>query len=71
MYIGDTMKKTEFITFRTDQRTKAALTNMAAKRKWTISLLVEEIIKEFVDRHSPSEIEAIAVSSRLEKDTQI
>lgn len=52
MYIGDRMKKTEYITFRTDRSTKKKLVDIAEKRKWTISLLVEEIIKEFVVKHS-------------------
>ena len=38
------MKKTEFITFRTNQETKQALEQVAAEKKWTISFLVEDII---------------------------
>ena len=51
MYMGDTMKKTEYITFRTDQFTKMNLEKIAAERKWTISQLAEEIIKEFVHKN--------------------
>lgn len=46
IYVGDTMKKTEFISFRTDQSTKALLGKIAAERKWSVSQLVELIIKE-------------------------
>ena len=42
------MKKTEYITFRTDQSTKCFLENIAAQKKWTISQLTEEIVKEYV-----------------------
>ena len=42
------MKKTEFITFRTDHETKQALEAIAAEKKWTISLLVEEAVKEWL-----------------------
>lgn len=41
------MKKTEFITFRTDQETKESLAKLAAEKKWTISFVVEEIIKSW------------------------
>jgi len=46
------MKKTEFVTFRTDQLTKESLESIAAERKWSISQLSEEIIKDFVQRHA-------------------
>jgi len=42
------MKKSEYITFRTDQVTKEALENLAAQKKWTISFVVEEIIKDWL-----------------------
>lgn len=41
------MKKTEFITFRTDQLTKQSLDKLASQKRWTISFLVEEIVKEW------------------------
>lgn len=44
------MKKTEFVTFRTDAGTKQSLGEIADKKKWTISLLVEEIIKEWLGK---------------------
>ena len=49
MYTGDIfMKKTEFITFRTNQETKQALEQVAAEKKWTISFLVEDIIAQWL-----------------------
>ena len=42
------MKKTEYISFRTDKLTKEALDKLAAEKKWTISFLVEEIIKDWL-----------------------
>lgn len=55
------MKKTEFITFRTDEDTKKFLDAVAENKKWTISFLVENIIKDWlkkkqnnaVDTHEP------------------
>ena len=48
MYTGDVMKKSEYITFRAEQVTKEALDRIAAEKKWTISFLVEEIIKDWL-----------------------
>ena len=45
------MKKSEFITFRTDQTTKEALEELAARKKWTISFVVEEIVKQWLEEH--------------------
>lgn len=45
------MKKTEFITFRTDQETKESLEKLAAEKKWTISFVVEEIIKDWLNNN--------------------
>lgn len=42
------MKKTEFITFRTDSETKHILEALAAEKKWSISQLSEEIIKQWL-----------------------
>ena len=43
------MKKTEFITFRTDQKIKETLEKYAAEKKWTISFLVEEIVRQWLE----------------------
>lgn len=52
MYMGDIMKKTEFITFRTDLETKEALEKMASEKKWTMSFVVEEIIKDWLRKNT-------------------
>ena len=55
MYTGDVMKKTEYITFRTNPETKQALEKLAAEKKWTISFLVEEIIGQWLQENVKSE----------------
>lgn len=55
MYTGDVMKKTEFITFRTNPETKQALEQIAAEKKWTISFLVEEIIGQWLQENAKSD----------------
>ena len=46
------LKKTESVTYRTDPVVKAALNAIAAEKKWTISQLSEEIIREWlVEKH--------------------
>lgn len=52
MYTGDIMKKTEYITFRAEPQTKEALDKLAAEKKWTISFLVEEILKDWLKDHA-------------------
>lgn len=47
-----TMKKTEFITLRTDAATKAILEKLAAEKKWSISQLTEEIIQQWLKEHA-------------------
>ena len=42
------MKRTEFISYRTDKSTKEILEQIAAERKWSISQLTEEIVKEWL-----------------------
>ena len=53
MYTGDKMKRTEFISFRTDQETKEKLAKIAEEKKWSISQLSEEIIKEWLSQKYP------------------
>lgn len=53
VYRGDTVKKTELITYRTDAETKHALAVIAAEKKWSISQLTEEIVKEWLEQHRP------------------
>lgn len=50
--MGDNMKRTEFISFRTDLETKKKLEEIAAEKKWSISQLSEEIIKEWLKHNS-------------------
>lgn len=47
------LKKTEPITFRTNSAVKAALNIIATEKKWSISQLSEEIIKEWLSIHRP------------------
>ena len=42
------MKKSEFISFRTDPTTKEYLTQVADSKKWSISQLVEEIVQQWI-----------------------
>ena len=42
------MKRTEFISFRTDKETKDILKEYAESKKWSISQLVEEIVQEWI-----------------------
>ena len=47
------MKKTEAVTYRTDIVTKNILMKIAAEKKWCISQLSEEIIKEWLLEKHP------------------
>ena len=47
------MKKTESVTYRTDSTLKNALQIIAAEKKWTISQLSEEIIREWLEEKRP------------------
>ena len=47
------MKKTEAVTYRTDIVTKNILMKIAAEKKWSISQLSEEIIKEWLLEKHP------------------
>lgn len=49
------MKKTEYITLRTDKETKDTLSEIAASRKWSISLLVEDIIQQWLNAQKEKE----------------
>ena len=53
MYTGDFMKRTEYITYRTDKNIKDILAKIAAEKKWSISQLSEEIIKEWLQEKYP------------------
>ncbi len=47
------MKKTEYITYRTDKAIKDILAVIAAEKKWSISQLSEEIIRQWLEEHRP------------------
>ena len=47
------MKKTEAVTYRTEIVTKIILMKIAAEKKWSISQLSEEIIKEWLLEKHP------------------
>ena len=47
------LKKTESITYRTDPAVKDALTRIASEKKWTLSQLSEEIIREWLQEKPP------------------
>ena len=56
VYRGDrivALKKTESITYRTDTRIKSILAAISAEKKWTISQLTEEIIREWLQEKHP------------------
>jgi len=45
------MKKLEYISFRTDAEVKAALEAIAEEKKWTMSFVVEQIVKAWLEDH--------------------
>lgn len=47
------MKKTESVTYRTDETLKKALLKICAEKKWTISQLSEIIIREWLHEKYP------------------
>ncbi len=47
------MKKTEYITYRTNLTVKSILVQLAVEKKWSISQLSEEIIKEWIEEKHP------------------
>ena len=51
------LKKTESVTYRTDMKIKAALSVIAAEKKWSISQLTEEIIRQWLQENRPELLE--------------
>lgn len=47
------MKKTQSVTYRTDSHTKSVLLKICEEKKWSISQLSEEIIKEWLQEKYP------------------
>lgn len=48
-------KRKEYITFRTDEETKKALLAIAVPKKWSISLLVEDIVQQWLKENAKPE----------------
>ena len=57
MYTGDIMKKTEYITYRTDAKIKEILNKISKEKKWSISQLSEEIIRQWLTEKHPELME--------------
>ena len=51
------MKKSEYITFRASKPVKEALAKVAAPKKWSVSLLVEDIVTEWLKENHPELME--------------
>lgn len=51
------MKKTDNITFRTDKETKDALLEIVNSKKWSLSLLIEDIVQEWLNSNQKTEEE--------------
>ena len=49
------MKKTEFISVRTDKQTKDELVKIADEKKWSISLLVEDIVQQWLEKQKKNQ----------------
>lgn len=48
-------KKTAYISLRTDEETKEYLEKYAAGKKWSLSLLVEDILQEWIKQRQENE----------------
>ena len=51
------LKKTESVTFRTTKQVKTAMEKIMEEKKWTLSQLSEEIIKEWLCEKRPELLE--------------
>mgnify|MGYP003311929993 CR=1 FL=1 len=47
------MKKTEYITYRTDLKIRNILKKLSDERKWSLSQVSEEIIREWLQEKYP------------------
>ena len=47
------LKKTITVTYRTDYVIKEALNTIAAEKKWSVSQLTEEIIRQWLEEKRP------------------
>ena len=51
------MKKTEYITYRTSTKIRVILKKLADDKKWSLSQISEEIIKEWLTENYPELME--------------
>ena len=51
------MKKTEYITYRTDIKIRNILKKLSDEKKWSLSQISEEIIKEWLAEKYPELME--------------
>ena len=54
------MKRSEYLSFRIDPQTKLVLKELAEKKKWSTSQLLEEIVHEWLLQY---ELKAIQIQS--------
>jgi glycine betaine/choline ABC-type transport system substrate-binding protein len=47
------MKKTEYITYRTDAKIRSILKKLSDEKKWSLSQISEEIIREWLQEKHP------------------
>ena len=55
MSYNSPIKKSEYITFRTDKATKETLAAIAEPKKWSISQLVEDIVQQWLKENLTDE----------------
>ena len=46
------MKKDAYISFRTDNKTKSELEAFAKSKKWTLSVLMEDIVQKWLEENA-------------------
>lgn len=51
------MKKTEVITFRTNENIKAELDQIAKEKEWSVSQVVEKICREYFEKKERDKID--------------
>ena len=51
------MKKTEYITYRTDIKIRNILKKLSDEKKWSLSQISEEIIREWLQEKYPELLE--------------
>ena len=51
------MKKSEYLSFRVDVKTKEKLKLIAEEKKWSTSQVVEQIVQDWLKEHANEESE--------------